>query len=257
MESLASKVYAVSGGASGMGLATCRLLAQSKARAISIGDFQDANFEAIKKELQSINGSTEVHTFKVDVSSSASVAAWIESIISTFGALDGTVNAAGIAQPVGVRKSPAVLEETDETWRRTMGINLDGVFFSTREQIRAMIALPKAPRSIVNIASIAAMVHGPDTYGYSTSKASVVHFSQSVAKDVLSHGIRVNAISPGATATPMLAQFFAPQEQGAPVDTQGWQLVQPEDIARAAAWLLSEQSTQVSGVNIPVGPGAP
>jgi len=240
-----------------MGLATCRLLAQYKARAISIGDFQDANFEAIKKELHSINASTEIQTFKVDVSSSSSVAAWIQGVVSTFGALDGCVNAAGIAQPVGVRGSPTVLEETDDTWRRTMGINLDGVFFCSREQIRAMVALPKAPRSIVNIASIAALVHGADTYGYSTSKAGVVHLTKSVAKDVLPHRIRVNSISPGATATPMLAQFFAPTEADAPIDTQGWQLVQPDDIARGIIWLLSDQSSQVSGVNLTIGPGAP
>jgi len=240
-----------------MGLATCRILAQSKARAISIGDFQDANFEAIKKELKSINASTEIQTFKVDVASSSSVAAWIQGVISTFGTLDGCVNAAGIAQTVGVRESPTVLEETDETWRRTMGINLDGVFFCSREQIRAMVALPKAPRSIVNIASIAALVHGADTYGYSTSKAGVVHLTKSIAKDVLPHGIRVNSISPGATATPMLAQFFAPTESDAPIDTQGWQLVQPEDIAKAITWLLSDHASQVSGVNLVVGPGAP
>jgi chanoclavine-I dehydrogenase len=78
-----------------MGLTTCRLLAQAKAQAISIGDFQDANFEAIKKKLQAINASTEIHNFRVDVLSSTSVAAWIQSVVSTFCALDGCVNAAG------------------------------------------------------------------------------------------------------------------------------------------------------------------
>lgn len=67
MSSLASKVFAVSGDASGMGLATCRMSAAAKAKAISIGDFQDANFEAIRKELQSTNPSTEVQTVKVDI----------------------------------------------------------------------------------------------------------------------------------------------------------------------------------------------
>ncbi|KAF2022759.1 chanoclavine-I dehydrogenase [Setomelanomma holmii] len=257
MESLAGKVFTVSGGGSGMGLATCRLLAQSGARAISIGDFQEANFETIKKELQAINASTKIQTVKVDVASSSSVASWMQEVISAFGALDGCVNAAGVAQPVGVRKAPALLEETDETWRRTMGINLDGVFFCTREQVRAMVALPKAPRSIVNIASIAALIHAADTYAYSTSKNAVVHLSQAMSKDGLPFGIRINALSPGATATPMLAQFFVPSDESAPVDTQGWALVQPEDIAKAAGWLLCDHSIQVSGINMVVGPGAP
>ena len=95
-----------------MGLATCRMLAAAKARAISIDDFQDANFETVRKELLSINPSTEVQTVKVDVSPSASATAWISGIISSFGTLDGAVNAAGVAQPVGVRKSPAILSET-------------------------------------------------------------------------------------------------------------------------------------------------
>ena len=75
MSSLASKVFAVFGDASGAGLATCRMLAAAKAKAISIDDFQDASFETIRKELQSINPSTDAQTVKVDVSSSASVTA--------------------------------------------------------------------------------------------------------------------------------------------------------------------------------------
>ena len=75
MSSLASKVFAVFGDASGTGLATCRMLAAAKAKAIPIDDFQDANFETIRKELQSINPSTEIQIVKVGVSSSASVTA--------------------------------------------------------------------------------------------------------------------------------------------------------------------------------------
>jgi len=71
-----------------------------------------------------------------------------------------------VAHPVGVRKSPAILSETDEMFKRTMGINLEGVFYCSREQIRVMVELPKASGSIVNIASIASLVHGGDTYGY-------------------------------------------------------------------------------------------
>jgi len=61
----------------------------------------------------------------------------------------------------------------------------------------------------------------------------------------------------GATATPMLAQFFEPKEDDAPIDTAGWQLVQPEDIARGILFLLSDQSSQISGINMTIGPGAP
>jgi len=257
MSSLASKVFVVTGGASGMGLATCRMLAQAKAKAICIGDFNEAAFETVRAELKEISAETEVETTKLDVSSSASVTSWISGVVEKFGGLDGAVNAAGIAQPVGARKSPAILSESDDMWRRTMGVNLEGVFFCCREQIKAMMELPKGARGIVNIASIASLLHGPDTFAYGVSKSGVAYLTASLAMDVAPHGIRVNAVSPGATNTPMLAQFFPPGAPTDAIDTAGFGIVQPTDIAKAIIWLLSDDSSQVAGVNLAVGPGAP
>ncbi|OCK94917.1 uncharacterized protein K441DRAFT_91369 [Cenococcum geophilum 1.58] len=131
--------------------------AAAKAKSISIGGFQDADFEATRKELQPINPSTEVQTVKVDVSSSASVTAWISDIISSFGTLDGTVNAAGIARPVGVGEGPAILSGAGEMFKRVMRINLEGVFYCPREQIRVMMELPKLrgvlPTLLVSVTS--------------------------------------------------------------------------------------------------------
>lgn len=207
MASLANKVFAITGGASGMGLATGRILAQAKARAICIGDFNDTQFETVRKELQTISPETDVHTFKLNVSSSESVTAWIAAIIEKYGALDGAVNAAGVAQQTGARKSPAILEETDDMWKRTIGVNLDGVFYCCREEIRAMTKLSKSPRSIVNIASLAALIHGPDCYGYGVSKSGVAYFTAGLAKDVLPHGIRVNCVSPGKCSYSLKSRF--------------------------------------------------
>jgi chanoclavine-I dehydrogenase len=78
-----------------------------------------------------------------------------------------------------------------------MSVNIDGIMFSTREQVRAMVALPLAPRSIVNVASLASVLHTPDAYAYGASKRACASFSSSVAKDVLDFGIRVNTVSPG------------------------------------------------------------
>jgi len=258
MASLASGVFAITGGASGMGLATARRLARAKAKAIAIGDYNDKPFEEVQKELQSINPEVKVQLTKLNVASSKEVNAWIESIVDTFGGLDGAVNAAGVAQALGARQPPAILAESDEEWTRVRGVNLDGVFFCNRAQIKAMIALPKKPRSIVNIASMAAFIHGPDCYSYGISKAGVAYMTAGLAKDVLSFGIRVNTVSPSATNTPMLSQFFAsPPPEGQPMDTAGFQLVEADDIARCIEWLLSENSAQVSGVNVPVGSSPP
>ncbi len=199
MSTLEGGVFAVTGGASGMGLATCRILAQSKARAVCIGDFNEASFEDVKTELRAINPDIDVDTTKLNVSDPASVKSWMAHIIEKYSALDGAVNCAGVAQQVGARKSPAILEETDETWARTIGVNLNGVFFCCREEIAAMLPLQKKPRSIVNVASIAALIHGPDCYAYGVSKSSVVYFTGGLAKDVAPFGIRVNSVSPGRT----------------------------------------------------------
>jgi len=247
----------ITGGASGMGLATAKLLAEHKAKAVAIGDFNEKAFDAAKAEITKINAGTAVHTTKLDVSKSAEVNAWIKSVVAEFGQLDGAVNAAGVAQAMGVRKGSPIVAETDDMWTRTIGVNLNGVFHSNRAQIDAMLALPQSPRSIVNIASIAALMHAGDCYGYGTSKAGVVYLSQCLAKEVLPSKIRVNIISPGATRTPMLSQFFGEAPAGAEIDTSGWDVVEPSDIAKAAVWLLSTDSHQISGVNIPVGPGAP
>jgi chanoclavine-I dehydrogenase len=167
MASLENKVFAITGGASGMGLSTARRLAGLRARTVCIGDFNIKNFEEVQKDLLKINPEVKVLTSKLHVSSSSSVNSWISEIIDTFGALDGAVNAAGLPQTVGARKAPTILEETDETWERTMGVNINGIFYSTKAQVRAMVSLPKAPRSIVNIASMASLVHGGELHIFS------------------------------------------------------------------------------------------
>ena|ERR1700722_2805376 len=75
-----------------------------------------------------------------------------------------------------MRKSPAILSETDGMFKQTIGINLEGVFYCSREQIRVMMELPRASRGIVNITNITSLVHGGDTYGYGASKAGVACF---------------------------------------------------------------------------------
>ncbi|CAD6593364.1 MAG: hypothetical protein ASARMPRED_007435 [Alectoria sarmentosa] len=257
MASLASKVFGVTGGASGIGLATCRMLAQLNAKAICIADRNTEIFDSIRTELQSINNSTTVHMTKVDVASSSDVDAWIDGAVKQFGDINGAVNAAGVTQRPGVRTRPNILGETNEMWDSVTGINLAGVFYCTRAQVRAMMDLPREEtRSIVNVASLASLMHGGDCFTYGVSKVGVAYLTASVAQDVLPHNIRVNAVSPGVTNTPMLSQSFGPDAAGR-MDTKGFGLIQADDVAKAIVWLLSSDASQVAGVNLPVGPGAP
>jgi chanoclavine-I dehydrogenase len=272
-----SKVFAITGGASGMGAATARLLAEKGASAICIADVLDKNFSSIQESIKQINPSTEVHCQVVDVSSSESVDKRITDIIATLGDLQGVANVAGLPQSIGARGVPAILEETDSAWDKILGVNLNGVFYCTRAAVRAMKELPTGTdRAIVNVASMASLQHNPDAYAYRTAKAGCAHFTQSVAKDTITLGIRVNCVSPGmhaypvmllflitdiligVTNTPMLNKFFSvSDETKRGYLSSGWTSMRPEDVARVIVWLLSEESLSVFGCNINVGAGVP
>jgi len=255
-----SRVFSITGGASGIGAATARLLAQRGASALWIADKNPTNFQAITDDIQSINPATQVYTHQVDVSIAEEVEEWIEKIIKK-GPLHGSANVAGLAQATNVRNVPNILEETNESWRKVMGINIDGIFYCTRAQVRAMKAMPRDSHcSIVNVASMIALFHVGDTYGYGTSKAACAYFSTSVSKDVYPLGIRVNSVSPGNVETPMMNDVLpstTPEERRELIRAAGMEPMHPSSIARVIAWLLSEDSLDVTDVNLPVGLGYP
>jgi chanoclavine-I dehydrogenase len=273
-----NKVYAITGGASGMGAATARLLAERGAGTICIADIVDKNFAEVTATLQTLSPSITVRCQTVDVSSSESVNNWIKDIITTFGDLHGVANVAGLPQPIGARGVPAIAEETDRAWDQILSVNLNGVFYCTRAAVQAMEKLPSSSsRAIVNVASMASMQHNPDAYAYRTSKAGCAHFTQSVAKDTIGLGIRVNCVSPGlpskdflflrrmfanrfvgVTNTPMLGKFFEKSEDVKNSYLRsGWASMRPEDVAGVIVWLLSEDSKCVFGANINVGAAVP
>lgn len=145
-----------------MGTVTCRLLARRGARAICAADVSPRGFAALKESIFKINPETVVHCTMLDVTSREEVDNWIKSIVDGFGDLHGAANVAGVPQTMGARQSPAILEETASDWERIIDVNLNGVFYCTRAQVRAMLRPPRADRTIVNVASIASMGHNPD-----------------------------------------------------------------------------------------------
>ncbi|KAF3492210.1 short chain dehydrogenase/oxidoreductase CpoX2 [Arthroderma uncinatum] len=260
MASVASRTFAVTGGASGIGAATCRLLAERGAAAICVGDLSQENLKQLEESIREINPATKVHCTVLDVSSSSEVDKWIADITSTFGELHGAANIAGIAQGAGIRQSPTLLEEGDEQWKKVFQVNLDGVFYATRAEVRAMKEFASSSpgdRSIVNVASIASVSHMPDVFAYGTSKAGCAYFTTCVAQDVIPLGIRANAVSPGITRTPMLPRFVPSAKSQEEVEEtykkEGYCVIEAEDVARTIVWLLSEDSRPVFGANLNVG----
>nr|UFQ31688.1 chanoclavine-I dehydrogenase [Claviceps arundinis]UFQ31733.1 chanoclavine-I dehydrogenase [Claviceps arundinis] len=257
MPSMTSKVFAITGGASGIGAATCRLLAERGAAVICLADVSSTNFTSLQESLAKINSSTLVHCTELDVRSADKVDQWLQSIVSTHGDLHGAANVAGIAQGAGLRATPTILEENDAEWSRILDVNLNGVFYSTRAQVRVMKDLPPGHRSIVNVASIAAFSHVPDVYAYGTSKSACAYLTTCIAADVFWSGIRVNCVSPGITNTPMLPQFEPKANSLDEIKdmyrSQGYPTGEADGVARTIVWLLSEDSIPVYGANINVG----
>jgi chanoclavine-I dehydrogenase len=199
MASVASRVFAITGGASGIGAATARLLARRGAAGICVGDISNQHLGCLEEDIRRINPSTRLCCTILDVTSSAEVDRWIQSVVATFGNLHGAANIAGIAQGGGMRETPTILLEKNEEWHKIMRTNLDGIFYATRAEVRAMTDLrgSSIDRSIVNVGSIAGMYHEPDVYAYGTSKGACSYFTKCVAKDAFPSGIRVNNVSPG------------------------------------------------------------
>ncbi|KAI1629858.1 short chain dehydrogenase/oxidoreductase CpoX2 [Exophiala viscosa] len=258
MASIAGKVFALTGASSGLGLHTCCRLAKLNARAISIGDINPKSFEGARKKILAVNPDTQVTMTKVDVSSSLDVNAWIKDTVSIFDALDGAVNCAGVINMSGSQKTPFFLNETDETWNRILGINLSGMLYSMRAEVKAMSELPKVPRSIVNVSSAASLFHDPSILSYCVTKAGVASLTTTVSKELGPLGIRLNAVSPSATKTGMSLAWYKDEDEAvADMAKRGITLLEPDQVSDTIVWLLSEASDGISGVNIPIGTGAP
>ena len=210
--SLSSRVFAITGGASGIGAATVRVLAAQGAGAIWIADLNAENLARMEKEVAEINPQTRIYTTKVNVASSKEVEDWIAGIVAESGALHGAANIAGVPQSTVRTETTSILSQTDEDWARILDVNLNGVMYCTRAQVRAMTKLPSGSNpAIVNLASIASLAPGPYAIAYGVSKAAVAHFTTCVAKDVASLGIRVNTVSPGKRGIVLPLSPLGPQ----------------------------------------------
>ena len=184
---LHGKVIVLTGGASGIGLETSKLLA-SRGAIVSIADLQEGPLQEAVKAISSAGGN--VSGTVVNVRDRVSVETWISSTVQKHGKLDGAVNLAGvIGKQVGIAN---VEDIEDDDWDFILGVNLKGVLNCMRAEIKNM----RDGGSIVNAASVAGILGLPKNGAYVASKHAVVGLTRASAKELGERGIRVNAIAP-------------------------------------------------------------
>ena len=238
---LDGKVAVVTGGASGIGAGTVRRFLEEGARVV-IADVQDEPGRALADEL---GGATVfVHT---DVTAEADVAGAIDLAVETFGALDVMFNNAGIIGAIG-----PIAETTGDAWDRTVAVLLRSVFLGMKHASRVMV--PRHSGVILSTSSTAGVLGGLGPHAYTACKHAVVGLTKSVASELAQHGIRVNAIAPGNTATAMTATAItgdATSIDAAKASIAKGSLLgiagEAIDIANAALYLASDEARYISG----------
>jgi NAD(P)-dependent dehydrogenase (short-subunit alcohol dehydrogenase family) len=185
--SFEGKVVAITGAASGIGLALAKLLG-SKGAKLALADVQHEALDKAVSEIKS-SGGDAVGT-RVDVSKDSEVDQWINDTVKHFGKLNGAANIAGVEGKHGVFTN--FIDMKNEEWDYIISINLTGLMYCLRAELRVM----EKGASIVNAASIAGLMGRPGIGAYSVSKHGVVGLTKTAAKEVGPQGIRVNAVAP-------------------------------------------------------------
>ncbi|KFX98812.1 hypothetical protein O988_04179 [Pseudogymnoascus sp. VKM F-3808] len=240
--SLSGKVYAVTGGASGIGLATAKIISERGATPC----ISDIDTTALK-EVEEYFSAKKV-TFlvtKVDISKRNEVDAWIEEIVQKFGCLDGAANVAGVIGKGHGIKSVAELE--DDEWDKIMAVNLTGFMYCFRKELQEIVD----GGSIVNVSSI----HGTKGIAYhgayAASKHGMIGLTKAAAMENGTREIRINAIAPGSIHTPMMQGWWdannRPADAAFSEPTAFQRLGKAEEVAKLIAFLLGPDSTFISG----------
>lgn len=240
---LAGKVALITGATSGIGMATARLFTERGATVLLSGRNVEAG-EALAAELGA-------GFLAVDVAAPGAAAILIDWAVSRHGRLDVLVNNAGILFQGDSQ------ECTDAQWDAVLAVNVTAVFRLSRAAVPVMAG--QGGGAIVNVASDWGLVGAQKAVAYGTSKGAIVQLTRSMAADHARQGIRVNAVCPGDTETPMLHVLAGPdweaQSRAMAAAIPLGRIGQPRDTAAAIAFLASDDASFVTGAMLPVDGG--
>ncbi|MBM7518163.1 SDR family NAD(P)-dependent oxidoreductase [Nocardioides nitrophenolicus] len=250
MNRFEGQVALVTGGASGIGRATGDRLADEGAR-VWVLDRDGQQARAAADEIHAAGGSAEAA--ELDVTDADAFDGLVREILGREGRIDVLVNNAGVTL------AGAVWETTSTDWAQVIGVNLTGVFNGIRTVIPAMIESGRG--AIVSTSSDAGLVGWPGQAAYCASKSGVLGLTRASAMDAAAHGVRVNAVCPGFTRTPLVERWIAecpdPAEALREIAAEQplGRVADPSEIAAAIAFLASDEAGFITGVAFPVDGG--
>ncbi len=242
---LAGKVALVTGAGSGIGQATAQLFAREGA-AIAVNDINLSSAEQTANTIRQVGG--KAIAVKADVADEKEVIEMIDRSIKELGGVHILVNNAGIGG------GGPVLESSSEAWDRVMGVILRGTYLCSRQAGRWMVN--QHAGKILNISSIAALRFRANMSAYASAKAGIINFTRALALEWAPYHINVNCIIPGGIKTPMTQRMLSTF-----TDQQIKELIplgrigEPDDIAKAALFLVSDDADFITGAALPVDGG--
>jgi NAD(P)-dependent dehydrogenase (short-subunit alcohol dehydrogenase family) len=243
------RIGLITGGGSGLGRAAARLLAERGATLV-IADVDEAGGAATVADCEQAGAAARF--VRTDVTVEADVEAAVAAAVEGWGRLDLAINNAGINGPM-----KSVADYTLDEWNRVLAVNLNGIFLGLRHEIPQMLA--QGGGAIVNTSSGAGLVGFAALPAYVASKHAVLGLTKAAALAYVKQGVRINAVCPGSTRTPLLEGFMAQapgieeaMTESAPIG----RLARPEEIAEAMVWLCSDAASFVVGHAFSVDGGA-
>ncbi|MBT9384314.1 SDR family oxidoreductase [Pseudooceanicola sp. CBS1P-1] len=251
MKDFEDKVALVTGGASGIGAATAKLLARRGARVV-LADMNAEKLSVVKAEIEAEGGMATIAV--CNVTRDEDIAAAVTTAVETYGKLDYGVNNAGITGPIG-----PLVDYDLEAARSIVNIDLMAVISCMKEELKVMV--PAGCGAIVNTSSIWGLTAGANFVAYTAAKHGVSGATKAAALEVAEQGIRINAIAPGFTYTPMISdqglsiqkdsEAYKAGAANHPMNRWG----EPEDMAQGIAWLLSDAASFTTGTILSIDGG--
>lgn len=246
---LHKKVAIVTGASRGIGAAAARLFAQQGASVMLVAR-TESELRRVTEDITAAGGDADYVT--ADLSIASGIEQAVQATVTRFGRLDAAFNNAGIAVHMS-----SLLDENEEAFDQVQAVNYKGIWLAMKAQIKAMLETAGSG-AIVNTSSVGSLKGNAGLGAYGASKRGVNSLTQTAAIEYGPAGIRVNAIAPGTTLTEMIQQWVAvdPDIIGKiSAMTPLRRPAEPVEIAQAAAWLLSDNASFITGVVLPVDGG--